>query len=943
VGKFFEYKRGLYMVTQPEDAGNSSLYLNGDRGAADVNSGAGPSSEPALSYLLDGTKAGVWADDEFNGCYVLITDGPGSAEQQNWREITDTDGTNGVLVVSPYWKIAHTTSTEYVILASDKWTQLVADLGQYITDVEVGGEYIWMACGGESGDNGIIRYRYYNSSGTWTAESYTTANSLISDKLLMINNPAEGETLWSSTTGETYHNIGIYKGLIGKDKYSSFNLHYPVTRFDTTIPWEDSVISNVTQSTNNGHTRIAIATGHTTGLAAVLNLDTAIDFTAGDAFVAEIKSSAAKDAGDLQFVYDDVYDLSENSAPSKIFHNVAFAAANTYTDKTSWYDGKATSATDSTISWADGDLVLIGYSKPFNKITWDIGATPNAVDPSTMAASYYDGTKFTAVSNFSDGTSSAGITLAQDGTMSWTMPEDWQQCTVNSTEAYWIMLNGSATLTNNVIVQEIYVTRESNVAVNIPALTANDWTTVTCSFADPNYYPDETSIKSIGLNVVNDEGAVNIEIRNLWLSTDPGDSGYIKGGRHRRERLSYDNTFNLPDTGRVNGLQAYAGNVDDPVLNPWILTENGVYEIQTQNDDQIVALPLGEIGALASPDNGQGHCTNNTYLYFNLGEKIQRYYNRTLDDIGPDRDEGLPTSGASRAGIPRTLDSYPGRVYAGIDAGSSGISSVLALKGTAWHEVYRAPQSGQRIRSIYVQAIPGTNVDRLWISMGSDVIWVPISLHPYNEPDYRFTHEGHVITSWFYANLVDVQKLWKSLKLFTEDTSGGDIYVAVDYQVDVETSWTNIGTFNTDPVEEIDIAATHPQARRIRFRLRLNTNNAPTTPRVKALVVEGVAFVPVKYQISFTFEVADGRDVVNLRGIKETTADLSAEEKYDKLVDWANSGQELTLRMNWPMHDNKKVFIDPPTFQPLQFTPKGTSGNTAGREVHAAQLTTIEV
>ncbi len=320
---------------------------------------------------------------------------------------------------------------------------------------------------------------------------------------------------------------------------------------------------------------------------------------------------------------------------------------------------------------------------------------------------------------------------------------------------------------------------------------------------------------------------------------------------------------------------------------------------------------------------------------FNIGEKIERYFNRTLDDIGPDRDEGLPDD---RPGIPRSLASYPGRVYAAIDAGTDGISSVLALDGSAWHEVFRAHTTAEKIRSIYVQPIPGTNVDRLWINMGTTVLWVPVSLNPYNETDFTYTHEGTFETSWIYANMLDVNKLWKSLKIFGENYDTNR-YIIADYMVDTDEPyvWTEIGTFDTAPVEEIDIAASSPRAKRIKFRFRIRTDDESNSPRLKAFVVEGLAFVPVKYQYAMSVKLSQGEDNIDLDGMHDDT--LDADAQYDKLVEWANDGIELTLRHKSDLYDDKTVVVDPVSIQPTRVV----SDATNKIEVHVAQLTCIEV
>jgi hypothetical protein len=917
---FFEYKSGLYMVYQLETTGNGSLYINGDRGVADSNSGD-------KTYLQDASKSGTWVADRWIGARVLITKGPGSEELQPWRKITDNDATS--LTVSPDWEVAHTTSTEYVIIGSDYWTQLDSNLGFFITDVEVAGEHIWLATGGDDGDNGLMRIRYYNSSGTWTEEQEATASTQIADKLLAINHTDTGETLYCTTTAHETNGVSVYKGQVPRDAIVADQyLFYPIYEFNTSIPWADEDVSNVTQSITEGHTKIAIATGHTTGLAAVQNID-ALNFQTGDALVAEVYSDVAlSSATDYKWVIDDVENMGEENVPSKVLHWDDPDGTEAFTDKTRMYDGVHIDG--DTITLTSDDYLAIGYSKPFNEITVDVGTTVNS-NSATMTGYYFDGTGKYANVSASDGTASGGATLAKDGDITFSLPEDWQQSTINSTEAYWIILTPSANLTASVHIRDITVTRNNNLAINMGVVAAGTWTTTMSDISTlySTYAPDMTSIKSIGLWVNTDKGENNFYIRKLWLAK-------------RSVETATESAFRMPGNKRINGMHAYAGNVDDPILNPWLFTTDAVYEMQTQNSDQIVQIPLEELGALSSPENGRGHCVNGTYLYFNLGDKLERYFNRTLDDIGPDRDEGLPIVSTTnntypRAGIPGALASYPGRVYAGIDAGVDGISSILALDGTAWHEIYRAISDNERIRDIYIQSIPGTNVDRLWFGTNNDVGYVPISLNPYNETDYKFHFEGELITSWIYAGMKDVVKLWKSLKVFTENVSASNRYIVVDYEKDNDTTWTEIGTFDTQPVEEIDIASTLPQAKRIRFRFRFYTNDETESPRLKAYVVEGVAFVPVKHQYGWTFAVKQDTENIDLFGVFDDT--LTSLQQYNQLVSWANAGDPLTLRHHSSLYDSKTVFLNPLSVSPLRVVDEGPEES---QEIHIASITCIE-
>ncbi|MFA6271088.1 MAG: choice-of-anchor R domain-containing protein, partial [Candidatus Paceibacterota bacterium] len=159
---FFEYKRGLYMVkTDREDGSHAILYINGDRGAADANTGA-------LSTLVDASKS--WTTDEHFGATVILIEGPGSEEAQPWRRVISNNGTS--LDVFPDWKIEHTTATSYVIVESDNWRivdagGLSGDLETQVTDVAVAGDFVYFARG-ETNAKKVLRYEAYNKAGVWT-------------------------------------------------------------------------------------------------------------------------------------------------------------------------------------------------------------------------------------------------------------------------------------------------------------------------------------------------------------------------------------------------------------------------------------------------------------------------------------------------------------------------------------------------------------------------------------------------------------------------------------------------------------------------------------------------------------------------------------------------------------------------------------------------------
>ena len=267
------------------------------------------------------------------------------------------------------------------------------------------------------------------------------------------------------------------------------------------------------------------------------------------------------------------------------------------------------------------------------------------------------------------------------------------------------------------------------------------------------------------------------------------------------------------------------------------------------------------------------------------------------------------------------MQGYPAFFLCALDGGTSNYSSVLLSTGHGeWHEFYRAPEKGQRIRRLHMQVIPGSTIDRLWVSMGTDVLWLPMpsdTLDPYRDSNYRFTHEGHVISAWHYANMQDVTKFWNSLKVFAEALSGTAQIIEAEYQTDgdIETdTWTSLnGTFNTVPVEEVGFSSGNDvTARRLRYRLRFLTTDNTKTPKMKAALIEALGRVAPKWQYSFTFKAKD--ENLDIEGDDDSYTDIST--LITQIDTWAASAVPLTMRCIYSPFDNKTVFAEAAPMRP---------------------------
>ena len=151
----FTYKEQQYFVISGT-SGAPNLYMAGDRGTADSNSGQ-------LTRLVDASKS--WATDQWAGAIVKVIDGTGATEPQPWRVITSNGST--YLVVDSAWTITHDTTTEYVIL-DDALTEITGHgLTAPVTSVLVSTTGVIYFAQGDS--TNIRRAKYETSGGNWTA------------------------------------------------------------------------------------------------------------------------------------------------------------------------------------------------------------------------------------------------------------------------------------------------------------------------------------------------------------------------------------------------------------------------------------------------------------------------------------------------------------------------------------------------------------------------------------------------------------------------------------------------------------------------------------------------------------------------------------------------------------------------------------------------------
>jgi len=368
-----------------------------------------------------------------------------------------------------------------------------------------------------------------------------------------------------------------------------------------------------------------------------------------------------------------------------------------------------------------------------------------------------------------------------------------------------------------------------------------------------------------------------------------------------------DKVYLLDNYGKITRLFEY-GAIESKSL--WIMQEGMLSSINkydnavdTYTHDRI---NIDELQTTAEEHNGKAVASADVYLLWGWLNGLQRYYNTQLEGKGPDHDEGLPFE---RQGRITAIVSYPSNFFIAIDA-EDGYSTVMQFNQSGWHELYRAPNPGEKIRDMSFQPIYGPRPDRLWISVGDDIIWLAMPskiLYAIQDRNAEYTHESVLVSAWHTAGMTDIEKLWQTMKIMADYLDGENCWIEADYQVDEEEEWHPIDNWYTEsPSQKEDLNPNGSvNGKKLRYRLRLQTTDMHKTPKVNVVVLEAVGRVDIKYSYNFYF-----RNIKYKRDLNAEFEDLEPLDMQDVLDEWANRLKKLRLNSRWKIFDNKIVYLD---------------------------------
>lgn len=325
--------------------------------------------------------------------------------------------------------------------------------------------------------------------------------------------------------------------------------------------------------------------------------------------------------------------------------------------------------------------------------------------------------------------------------------------------------------------------------------------------------------------------------------------------------------------------------------------------IWLEGSDTVVRMNIA-MGSAPSSYNGQAVVTKDLQLYFSFLHSCEYCFNGNIGDFGPDTDSGIP---ASRKGPIACFDANITWTWAAIDA-VSGTSSVMIFNGIGWHEIFRAPQPGMRIREVKYQSVENGK-PKLWIDCGGDLYYQDypaMTSQPLRDTAHQYQHEGVFVSSTIDAGLIDLPKFYKELTLTTEKlTTGMEIGIDIQFDEDINTdNWTPIQSVVSS--QKGVSAINYGNKYKLRYRMRINTNNVLISPVVVCPIIKCFARTPVKRQWNVR---ADVNDLAQVQG----RPDKDADQFYKWLWDISQSTKGVLMNTRLESVNNLYVVIEPPT------------------------------
>ena len=839
--KFFMYEQVMFMVRQSPN-GSPSLWINGSIGKATASTS---------TTITDSTKS--WTSDAYKGARIGLVYREGSQGKVSvWRTISSNTATK--ITVDNAWDITPSAGCEFIIVDTPLWTEVSGHgLTSTVTDIHVTRGVVYFC----QGDYTNMRKMRWND-GSFEWKSMTMAASFLCSV-----RDRNGMMMYRGRNDGINHKRTVDRARLLDWRASETSWTKITTALTTKEPTDKSVSKTVTTTDIQPTPETVSTTGTTTETSnsgdgsSSVSVNSTVTTKLGNKTASTVTTNSSKSTTKSTSGQATTYTTTENTTKTTEEKKIADPTSHSVSTSTATTIGGVTSTnTETNSTGTDVTVTISGNNKTTvqtDTITQTIHTEPDPpIRTSIVTASKdfascdYDAQQYTVtISNFSSENNTGQLIVTLQGSEDNSAFHDVESVTATSAGIWYIQAH--------------------------------------CQYQYRRFL-----LTAVGVNTV---------VNNITISTNMS--------------LHFEDPVILLDNyGKITKLFEYGAEQEKSV---WIFQEGMVSSInKTENTVDTYNLDrinLDELQVTAEEWNGSAVGTADVYLVWAWLNGLQRHYNTQLEGKGPDHDEGMPKDMRGRI---TQIVSYPGSFFACIDAGETGYSSIMMFNGNGWHNLYRAPNKGERILDMGFQPIYGDRPDRLWAQVGDNVIWLSMPskiLYALQDPNAEYTHESVVVSSWITGGMAEVDKLWQSLSIMADYLDGDTCWIEADYQLDDEETWHPIPTnpYRISPQQEENFAGENESVngKKLRYRLRLQTNDMYKTPKVNVVLIKMLGRVDIKYSYSFHFR--------NIKYKADLMGEYEELEPYDLdyiLCEWANKLCTLRLNSAYRIFDNKRVFLD---------------------------------
>lgn len=423
-------------------------------------------------------------------------------------------------------------------------------------------------------------------------------------------------------------------------------------------------------------------------------------------------------------------------------------------------------------------------------------------------------------------------------------------------------------------------------AVNIPAVTADTWTSCPISLGDAS---GMTAIISIGLKMVVDKNAFNLWVDDVRVADftesaqSDGKADFFKtvGATFWKAVKSNElKSSSTPESGWSTATTVGSTSCDITALleesgQLFVIKEDMPYYLDIDGN---VCQLIPDLKNLEATTNGVNSIVWNKKLYIPWGSQSLIEYNSGEIHW---RDPSLFCTNLSPYGRKiRALASDERYLFAKV--GGSG--QVLAgreeeidgINRWVWH--FLTNGSGFEGGNMFVSSVYKKRLYATKSVAITRVYYCPLPTN-YSDVDadtnYVFDTTGYFITPWYSANLRGDSKAFIKITLHMEDTTDAE-YFEAHYRIQGQTAWTDIGDFKTSPTTTtylpVDVTdGEEPVGKMIQFKFVAITGDTSTTPKLFGFDCRGIWYPTKRKIIACRVKCADNLTKKS-GGVDTTTA-----------------------------------------------------------------------